>query len=162
MDKSEMEIRIRIMIKELAPKGTKFVWGRAKKQFGCCSYRYNRLTGEFFDFKITISLPIASLNTWEEVEKCVIHEIAHARTPRHGHDAVWKKECLALGGDGKRCYTPESRGGVIKQPPQNRLGYKYIGVCICCGKTFPRNRRTMNAYHCNRNYPIKWKLNIGG
>lgn len=154
MTKAEMESRIREMIRELAPVGTTFRWGTAKRRFGSCGYTRNRLTGECYNFKITISYSLACMNTWEEVRKVVLHEIAHARTPGHHHDRVWVRECLAIGGDGKRCYDTVEQGGGV-----NVMPHKYIGVCPKCGARFPRNRRTNGAYHCDRAYKIVWTVN---
>ena len=153
MTTAEMTVEIKKLINQYAPVGTAFKWGRATKAFGYCSYKRDRRTGKYYDFVITISHPLASRNTWEVVKRTVLHEIAHARTAGHHHDKVWQRECLAIGGDGKRCYTPDRCGGDVVSVP-----YKYIGVCPCCGKKFPRNRRT-NGYHCNRLQPIVWKLN---
>ena len=152
MTKAEMTEKIVELINELAPKGTQFAWGRAKTSFGHCAYRYNRYTGQYFGFKITISYPLASINTWERVRLTVLHEIAHARTAGHGHDAVWRRECLALGGDGNRCY--DSTNTVI---PTTK---KFIGTCPKCGHQFKRDRR-VNGYCCDRNYPIEWRVNNG-
>ena len=154
MNYSELRQNIVALIEQYAPAGTKFEWDNATRRFGSCRYSFNRYTGEYFNFRITISYPLASRNTWEVVKQTVIHEIAHARTAGHGHDAVWKRECIRLGGNGKRCYTSESEGGAVKTVPT-----KYIGVCPCCGQTFPRNRRSNGAYHCRRAEPIKWKVN---
>ena len=153
MNIREAEIRIRELIDEYAPEGTIFAWDRATKRFGCCGYKKNRRTGEYHGFKITVSKALTELNTWEEVRKVALHEIAHARTAVHGHDAVWRRECLAIGGDGKRCYVDENHGGVVKAIPT-----KYIGTCPLCGAKFPRNRRC-DAYHCNKNYRIVWNTN---
>lgn len=152
MTRAEMELKIKELIREYAPKGTTFTWGRAKQSFGHCAYRYNRITGTYFDFKITISYPLASINTWERVRLTVLHEIAHARTAGHGHDAVWRRECLALGGDGRRCY--DSTNTVI---PTTK---KFIGTCPKCGHQFKRDRRVY-GWCCDKNYPIKWRLNNG-
>lgn len=35
----------------------------------------------------------------EKVKKVLMHEIAHALRPGHGHDAKWKAKCKELGGD---------------------------------------------------------------
>lgn len=145
--KREYEAKIREMIKNLAPAGTTFNWSRAKKRFGCCvcSWRKNsRGEKEFYKFRITISEPIALLNSWEDVRKTVIHEIAHANTPGHHHDWVWQQECVRLGGDGKRCYKDENRGGTVKLPETK----KWEGTCPVCGKVVvPTRMRRRELYH---------------
>ena len=136
------EADIRNMIKDLAPAGTQFRWSNAKRRFGSCSYRTNRATGEHYGYVIKISYPLANLNTWEEVKKVVIHEIAHARTPDHGHDRVWQRECIQLGGDGQRCYTNEEHGGVVKSVQKT-----WIGTCPICGNVVAKRFRRTDCYH---------------
>ncbi len=36
---------------------------------------------------------------YKKVKKSLLHEIAHALTPGHGHDQVWKRVCQKIGGD---------------------------------------------------------------
>lgn len=154
MDALELRRRIMELMDEYAPKGVTFEWDRATRRFGCCHNRRNRFTGEVVPYKITISYPLASRNSWEEVRKVVLHEIAHARTAGHHHDEVWRRECLAIGGDGKRCYDSEEDGGNVVTLPK-----KYIGTCPVCGRQFPRSRRPHNAYHCDSRQLINWKIN---
>ena len=155
MNITETTRKIVELINRYAPKGTQFAWDNARSRFGQCIYKYNRCTRQYYDFKITISYPLAKQNDWETIKKTVLHEIAHARTQGHHHDRVWVRECIAIGGDGERCYRDTNQGGDVVAIPK-----KYIGVCPCCGAKFPRNRRTNNAYHCNRNQLIVWKLNV--
>lgn len=157
MNRYDMEIKIRELIKQYAPSGTKFAWDNATRRFGCCRYKTNRFTGEVHDFRITISYPLASRNDWEVVKRTVLHEIAHARTPNHGHDAIWRRECRLIGGDGERCYRNTEQGGDVVALP-----FKYIGVCPVCGVKFHRNRLTQGArtgYHCRSSAPIVWREN---
>ena len=148
MNFTELTNNIRALIDTYAPKGTEFKWDNAKSRLGSCTYRYSKYIG-YYDFKITISFPLATINDWETVRNTVIHEIAHARTPSHGHDAVWRRECIRLGGDGERL----ADGNKINTVPM-----KFIGVCPKCGGKCFRNRRT-NGYHCDRTQPIVWKVN---
>ena len=149
----EMENEIRALIKEYAPEGTKFRWSSARRRFG--SFAYSLYCGVPYNFRISISKPLAMQNTWEVVRKTVIHEIAHANTAGHHHDEVWRAECIRLGGDGERCYTPSTLGGEV-----NTLPYKYVGTCPNCGVKFYRNRR-INGYHCDRRQHIVWTVNNG-
>ena len=152
------ETDIRNLIKELAPAGTQFRWSNAKRRFGSCSYRTNRATNEHYGYVITISYPLANLNTWEEVRKTVLHEIAHANTPGHHHDRVWQRECIRLGGDGQRCYTNEENGGVVKSVQKT-----WIGTCPICGNVVAKRFRRTRCYHpCIANKTKKlivWTVN---
>lgn len=154
MTYTELRNNIVALIEQYAPEGTKFEWDNATRRFGCCRYSYNRTTGKYYNFRITISYPLAIRNSWEVVRQTVLHEIAHARTPSHNHDAVWRRECILIGGNGERCYRGESEGGDVKTIPA-----KFIGVCPKCGHQYPRNRRSKGAYCCDVRYPIRWVIN---
>ena len=39
----------------------------------------------------------------ENVRNTILHEIAHALTPGHHHDAIWQEKALAIGCNGERC-----------------------------------------------------------
>ena len=101
------------MIAELAPPNTKLKWSNARANFGMCSYQRGNPTY----FIITISKPLAELNDDETVKQVVLHEIAHALTPGHGHDTTWKQKCLELGGNGERCYNQLA----VKTPKHKNL-----------------------------------------
>jgi len=75
----------------------------AKKRFGVC-----RLGTK----EISISGPLALLNSEDEVRDTILHEIAHAlawETYREGcgHDARWKEICVRIGARPERCYDDE-------------------------------------------------------
>jgi hypothetical protein len=61
-----------------------------------------------------------SLCNYDQVGKALLHEIAHALTPGHEHDTVWKRTCIKIGGDGKVC-------GYMNPPGQN-----WAMVCRTC------------------------------
>ena len=57
---------------------------------------------------------------YAKVRKVLMHEIAHAVTPGHGHGAGWKKKCRQLGGD--------SRLAITMVLP----GMRWAMTCGCC------------------------------
>lgn len=83
----------------LIQNGWKFNYGRGKKTFGTCSYTKK---------EIRISKHLARVNTEERVKLTILHEIAHALTPNHGHDNVWKVKCIEIGGNGRARFSPEN------------------------------------------------------
>lgn len=92
----------------LLETGWTFRWDDARRRFGCCRYDRKR---------ITLSRHLTALNSRDEVVNTIRHEVAHAICGKEaGHGPVWRKVCIALGGDGRRCYTPEWAGGTIVQP----------------------------------------------
>ena len=86
-----------------------FRWMSAVKTNGLCNYR---------DKLICLSSQFVAINDIEKVRRTIIHEIAHALCPTHGHDNVWKRKCRELGGDGRRTDRDSVR-------PES----KYIGTC---------------------------------
>jgi len=107
----------------------KFQFSSAKKRFGSCNYRTKT---------IKLSCPMVLLNSEEEVRKVILHEIAHALTKGHHHDAVWQAKCLEIGGDGKRCYGDEV------DTPNGR----YVMVCPHCYKEYHYHRELKRAHAC--------------
>lgn len=72
-------------------------------------------------------------NDWDEVVMTIRHEVAHALTPRHHHDAVWAAKCRELGGNGKATNSTAT------------LTMKFTGTCDGCSQTWQRNRRVNGA-----------------
>lgn len=52
---------------------------------------------------IGLSKHLLANDSEESVRNTILHEIAHALTPGHHHDAVWKAKALSIGCNGKRC-----------------------------------------------------------
>jgi len=66
----------------------------AKSRVGCCKYRFKQ---------ITLSREVVDRGgAVELIRDTIKHELAHALTKGHHHDATWKSVCVALGGDGER------------------------------------------------------------
>lgn len=72
---------------------------------------------------ILLSAKFIRHESLEEVKLTVLHEIAHALTPGHGHDRVWQAKCIAIGGNGQR------RGGGYNM---EKYSANYILVCTHC------------------------------
>lgn len=98
-------------------------------------------------------------NDWEQVYTTIMHEVAHALTPRHHHDATWAAMARKLG---------------LQNPSAiNRtavLSAKFTGTCDGCKQEWQRNRRAHRAVcpSCYRKYregdtaqrySIRWTAN---
>lgn len=115
--------------------------GRLTSAFG--RYKYHRLS----QYKVVeLSTKLVQINDEERVRLTILHEVAHALTEGHGHDAVWKAKLLEIGGDGKRCYS-SSDTNTIERVRSSKL---YTLECQGCGYTGGRYRRRMNNYRHKR------------
>lgn len=81
-----------------------FEFDRAKNRLGSCRY----LKAAKQPVKITVSKHYAALLEMDELRDVVLHEIAHALTPGHHHDAVWRAMARKVGAQPKRCAAPSA------------------------------------------------------
>lgn len=142
-----------IHMPDLINQGWYFDWHYKKVSAGTCSY---------FKKAIQLSKPITELTDEAEVRDTILHEIAHALTPNHGHDWVWRKKALEIGCNGHRCF-----GNNVKQSTTNaaNLLAKYKGICPNGHVTF-RNRKPKKKCSCaqcshryDERYLITYSLN---
>lgn len=122
-----------------------FEWGYAINRLGSCHY---------FKRKIRLSLPNAVSNEVEAIDT-LIHEIAHALTPRCGHNEEWKRKCIELG-----C-NPERVGNYVKLDDNLKIFEikKFVGTCPSCPYSFETNKRTSySCGRCSKTYDPKYKL----
>lgn len=111
--------------------GWSFSWDRAVKRYGQCRYSTQTLS---------FSAPLTAQREPADFRNTVLHEVAHALTPGAGHGPRWRRQFLALGGDGRRT----SEGPSVEAP--------WTGVHDGCSITFPRHRRPSAASYCPRCY----------
>jgi len=105
------------------PREWSFAFDRSKVRFGKCDYRRKQ---------ISLSRYLVELNSEEEVQDTILHEIAHALLPRGaGHGPAWRSLALSIGCNGRRCYGHE-----IARPMP-----KYKGTCPSCSTVIYRHRR---------------------
>lgn len=114
---------------DLIKKGWRFRFDHAKVRAGMCCY----------DQKIiSVSQHFIESASSSEILDTLLHEIAHALTPKHGHDRVWRQVALAIGCNGKRCHSLKfSRA-------------KYIQKCVnhCWKKEVHRKRKNLICRIC--------------
>lgn len=121
-----------------------FRFGDYKPAAGKCHY------GEK---AISLSKEITeNCNSDEEVIDTILHEIAHALCPNQGHNRVWKRKLIEIGGNGERCYSADSATyeAALKTA-------KYVGSCPNGHKSFrQRKLRVGSLVSCGKCSPGKF------
>lgn len=118
-----------------------FQFDESVRRFGLCHPRKKL---------ISMSWKLVSLNNEERVRKTILHEIAHALTPKEHHGWKWKAKLLEIGGDGKRCYDLSDT--IVPKA-------KYKTLCPACGYEGERNKiKNCSCGHCSRVYDPTRKL----
>jgi len=118
----------------------RFAFNRRKQALGLCVF--HRRT-------IELSSWYVERNPLAEIQDTILHEIAHALVgPGHGHDAVWKRQCLLIGARPLRC-------GNADMPPG-----RWHGRCPQCAKVYHRHRRPkrLRGWHCRDCGPLQGQL----
>ena len=113
----------------LAQRGWTFAWDSGKRRAGACHYRTRTISASRY------ILPMASD---ENVRETLLHEIAHALTPGHHHDSVWRAKLIEIGGTGARTHNMETVKG------------RYDLVCENCGVIGNRHQRQGNWKYASR------------
>jgi predicted SprT family Zn-dependent metalloprotease len=87
---------------------------------------------------ISLSRKLVALNPEAEVLNTILHEIAHALTPGHHHDNVWRAKAVSIGCTGSRTHNAEVPVG------------KWTLSCTTCDFSVTRNRRRNDKPACPR------------
>lgn len=111
-----------------------------KRAFGVCHHGNE---------EIQLSSVLIPVMSEESIKETIIHEIAHALTKGHGHDNVWRRKCIELGGTGNRVGGNEK----FKDGEEGRLDFhkansKYTLTCPTCGYQSFRNRQLKRSCSC--------------
>ena len=128
---------------------------RRKRAFGLCSYSKK---------EISLSTYLVPVMTEKAIKDTIIHEIAHALTKGHGHDRVWQRKCLELGGNGQRCGGSDKyfKGELGQNEILSQVS-KYTLTCPDCGYSIYMNRKPKRSYSCGKHgnhYDPKYKLDL--
>lgn len=115
------------LMREHGLQGWKMQFDNAKRRFGYCN------SGKKV---ISLSHHLVSLNGEEKVKDTILHEIAHAITSNkygfrvRAHGWEWRREAVAIGCDGHRCYDE-----TVAKPKS-----KYVAVCPKCKQEYEANK----------------------
>lgn len=119
--------------KSLFECGWRFTWNRGKRRIGCCCYRTKTIQLSRIYVENTAD-PALFYNT-------ILHEIAHALTPNHNHDATWKRACVTVGADPSRLCNDERIVGANK----HLAGWQ--AKCCECEFVHVRHRKPKYMYN---------------
>lgn len=123
---AELQRRAEALMRAHGLAGWKFCWDRAKRRLGQC--RGDTRT-------ISLSRPLATVNSREQSIDTILHEIAHALVGvEHGHDRVWKRKVVEIGGTPQRI----AHNSVCLPP-------SWVGHCPNCGYRQGAHRRRVLA-----------------
>ncbi|MBR3142146.1 MAG: hypothetical protein IKF09_03235 [Clostridiales bacterium] len=150
-------------------------WSNSRYTLGVCCNKHDEEGNEYPDL-IRISRPMAKVNSWDAIRIIVLHEIAHALTPGHRHDGVWRNKCIEIGGSPDVYATdvnnprPGYNTQVIFPPPPEKSSKKrktatgktpsagrdipsakrYLRVCSKCGKMsgYASRKTSYIPYQC--------------
>ncbi len=90
--------------------------------------------------RIQLSRTFTRLNPEDKVKQVILHEIAHALSPRNAHHGEqWKKTAIAIG-----CIDPRPYTSAISPPP------KFISYCPNGHIGFTEKRRLRYVPSCGR------------
>lgn len=120
--------------------GWTFQLDNSVKRFGQCRYRTR---------VISMSKHLIELNSEEQVLDTILHEIAHALTPKAHHGYEWKMACIRIGARPVRCYSTDT----VEQPKM-----RYQATCGCCNKVWQKAKRPMSGrkHSCTCQSGISW------
>ncbi len=127
----------------LTAKGWKFQFDRSTHRMGLC---------RFAPKIISVSKPLADLNSEETLRDTILHEVAHALAgSQAGHGILWKLQARVLGARLETCCK-------VSQVIQVETAWQ--AVCVDCGVKVSRTR----APNLARKYShgsCRHKLNAG-
>jgi predicted SprT family Zn-dependent metalloprotease len=128
------DLAVRLMRQHRLLPTWRFEFDRSKVRFGRCTYGSK---------VISLSRYLVELNTDAEVRDTILHEIAHALTPRGaGHSHKWRAVAQSIGCTAMRCYGDE----VVRPTP------RFKGICPGCRRVIFRHRRNLIA--CGKCSPV--------
>jgi predicted SprT family Zn-dependent metalloprotease len=135
----------------LSQKGWQLRLTNTKKRLGACRFARNRLTGEIIPGTIELSRLMIELNDFEEINDTIRHEIAHALTPGHNHDRVWRAKAIECGAKPNRCSSTATM-------PKG----SWVATCNGCNRehTMHRKPKYADGYSCRRCGRHRGKLNF--
>ena len=115
------------------------VQAKTKRAVASCNWFHHKF--EIVEFYLT------HLNTLD-LEQVILHEIAHALTPGHGHDQYFKSVARRIGA------IPEAKADFSylteKMPKYLKPKLNYVYECPVCHNLSYYGRKLKNSYSCGK------------
>ena len=152
MELTEIERQAKALMTVHGVGYLEFAFDRGKRRLGATHIL--KIGNASIPQKITLSKHYAVLLGMDELRDVILHEIAHALTPGHGHNAVWKAAARKIGAKPERCAAPSAA-------PEHPI----VGYCTKdgCGKVVVKMHRLplRVSYHrtCGRDFPLRYTKN---
>lgn len=149
MELTQVETLARRLMTEHGVGTLKFSFDGAKRRLGYCERV--RVNGVWVSTRISLSRHYVEILPEDEIREVILHEIAHALTPGHNHNAVWKAAARRIGATGDRCVAPSAA-------PEKAVTAK----CPECGESLAAQHRLPTVlYVCrqHRNRTLTWYRN---
>lgn len=105
-----------------------FGWHNRSRTLGTCDYRAKT---------ISLSRKLVAVNSEDEILDTILHEIAHALTPKAGHGLLWKVMAQSIGARPSACTVT-----AVLAP--SRL----VAHCAHCSREFTRERQPKRTRYC--------------
>ena len=138
----------------LVALGWTFSFNQRTGSFGVCNHKSK---------EIQLSSILTPACTDESVRNTVLHEIAHALTPGHKHDYIWRRQFVNLGGSGERTggednfVSTDTREKVMQENRRFRL------TCAIHGAQAHMTRmpkRKFSCPKCSRTFDPRFLLKV--
>jgi len=120
-----------------------FRWSRGRRLHGYAQYNERTKRGH-----IALSRFFVQLNTSDEIEDTILHEIAHALVGvGKGHSPAWKLKAIEIG------LSNPQRVTIANMPEP-----KYFAVCACAIRHKRHRKSRRHAYFCRKcGEELRWK-----
>lgn len=150
MTKQELETLFNHYISKYPElSGWKLAFHNKKNSLATCNYIRK---------EILFSIHYVEIMTKHGVEMTIIHELAHALTPKDiAHGKVWRRKCIEMGGNGERVAQDNYYIGGFDAFLEYKASIsKYYLICPECGNKIPINRMPKVEASCSRHGDKKY------
>jgi len=103
MSDAEVVRTARALLDEHGLKNVRITWTQAANTLGQCRFFKGYGATPPRAYELRFSRKVFPHLSRSEQMQVITHEVAHAITPGHGHDAVWRSQHRSMGGNAQTC-----------------------------------------------------------